>query len=96
MRLVSTRSSTIFCSPEVDEAGCFPVVSPFSFVMLDSDLCEPEEEDGRSSSSGFGCISVNGSSATRSLVGWIGYIVSTLDMSYKKPFGKYFYILEKF
>ena len=62
MRFVSTRSSTIFCSPEV----CFEVDSPFSF-MLESDLCDPEEEEGRSSSSGLGCINVKGNSATRSL-----------------------------
>ena len=47
MRLVSTRSSTIFCSPPVPPVEAdFPVLdSPFSFVlMLDSDLWEPEEE----------------------------------------------------
>jgi hypothetical protein len=44
-----------------------PDVSPFSLV-LDSDLCDPDDDDGRSDSSGFGCISVNGSSATNSLL----------------------------
>ena len=39
--------------------------SPFSFVLA-SDLWEPDDEDGRSSS-GFGCINVNGNSATNSL-----------------------------
>ena len=39
--------------------------SPFSFALV-SDLWEPDEEDGRSSS-GLGCIKVNGNSATNSL-----------------------------
>lgn len=34
---------------------------------LDSDLCEDEDEGRSSSSRGFGCIRVNGNSATRSL-----------------------------
>ena len=46
-----------------------PAVSPFSFVeATDSDLWDPEDEEGRSGSgSGLGCIKVNGSSATSSL-----------------------------
>lgn len=60
IRLVSTRLSTVtsFSSLTLD--------SPFSLVVLDSDLCELEDE-GRSSSNGLGCINVNGNSATKSL-----------------------------
>ena len=71
IRLVSTRTLVVAC--DVDDAAAadsfspFPV-SPFSLV-LDSDLWDPDDDDGRSVSSGFGCISVNGSSATSSLQG---------------------------
>ena len=70
IRFVSTRTlDTAGVEPEVAEAADslspFPV-SPFSFV-LDSDLCDPDDDEGRSLSSGFGCIRVNGSSATSSL-----------------------------
>lgn len=69
IRLVSTMGSTgglLLASA----AAAFS--SPFSFALV-SDLWEPDEEDGRSSS-GLGCIKVNGNSATNSLKikkGWI-------------------------
>ena len=64
IRFVSTMGSAVL------PLGCAtPALaafsSPFSFILA-SDLWEPDEEDGRSSS-GFGCISVKGSSATSSL-----------------------------
>ena len=70
IRLVSTSTLVVACDVDDDEAAAdsfspFPV-SPFSLV-LDSDLCDPDDDEGRSVSSGFGCISVNGSSATSSL-----------------------------
>jgi hypothetical protein len=64
MRFVSTRLSTVFSSP--DDVAAFEVGSPFSLVLV-SDLCDPEDDDGRSSSNGLGCINVNGNSATSSL-----------------------------
>ena len=62
MRLVSTMGSTAGLLPPSAVAA---LSSPFSFVLA-SDLWEPDDEDGRSSS-GFGCINVNGNSATNSL-----------------------------
>ena len=64
IRFVSTMGSAVL------PLGCATTAlaafsSPFSFILV-SDLWEPEEEDGRSSS-GFGCINVKGSSATSSL-----------------------------
>ena len=72
IRLVST-SGLVDAAVDVASFSPFvvvvvaPDVSPFSLV-LDSDLCDPDDDDGRSDSSGFGCISVNGSSATNSLL----------------------------
>ena len=69
IRLVSTSGLVVVVVVAVDKAASFSplaVVSPFSFVLV-SDLCDPDEEHGRSLSSGFGCISVNGNSATSSL-----------------------------
>ncbi len=73
IRLVSTSGLVDAAVVDVASFSPFvvvvvaPDVSPFSLV-LDSDLCEPDDDDGRSDSSGFGCISVNGSSATNSLL----------------------------
>ena len=62
---MSTRVAVVVVV--VEEASFSPLpVSPFSLVLV-SDLCDPDEDEGRSLSSGFGCISVNGSSATNSL-----------------------------
>ena len=60
IRFVSTKVSTTLASEPLEPD------SPFSLVLLDSDLCELDEE-GRSSSKGFGCIRVKGNSATSSL-----------------------------
>jgi hypothetical protein len=73
IRLVSTSGLVDAAVVDVASFSPFvvvvvaPDVSPFSLV-LDSDLCDPDDDDGRSDSSGFGCISVNGSSATNSLL----------------------------
>jgi len=70
-QLVSTSGLVVVVVVAVDKAASFsPLavddVSPFSFVLV-SDLCDPDDEQGRSLSSGFGCINVNGNSATSSL-----------------------------
>lgn len=75
MRFVSINASAPSSPPpfafpdavEEADAAAFP---PAAVVpATDSDLCEPEDELGRSKncSSGLGCISVKGSSATNSL-----------------------------
>ena len=67
MRLVSMSTSpSPFSLPLTATA---PSAKPVDCGTSDSDLCDPEEELGRSKycSSGFGCIRVKGSSATSSL-----------------------------
>lgn len=54
--------------------------SPFSLALRSVDLWDPEEDEGRSVSSGFGCMSVNGSSATNSL--WRREVFFLIDDRY--------------
>ena len=65
IRLVSIIASVETADEGAPDEGA-GLFSPFSFVLF-SDLCDPEDEDGRSDSSGFGCIRVKGNSATNSL-----------------------------